>query len=54
MSKNYKISVITVKRIKKILEENIQSLSNQTYKIFEHIVIDGNSNDSTVAIIKEF
>ena len=54
MSKNYKISVITVtKNSKKFLEENIQSLSNQTYKNFEHIVIDGNSNDGTVAIIKK-
>ena len=55
MKKNFKISVITVtKNSEKFLEENINSLSNQTYKNFEHIIIDGNSTDKTVEIIKKY
>ena len=54
MNKNFKISVITVtKNSEKFLEENINSLKNQTYKNFEHIIIDGNSTDRTVEIIKK-
>ena len=54
MKKNLKISVITVtKNSEKFLEENINSLKNQTYKNFEHIIIDGNSTDRTVEIIKK-
>ena len=53
MSKNLKISIITVtKNSEKYLEENIDSLKNQTYKNFEHIIIDGQSTDRTVEIIK--
>tara|TARA_B100000287_G_C20489370_1_gene724438 strand:+ start:115 stop:852 length:738 start_codon:yes stop_codon:yes gene_type:complete len=53
--KNYKISVITVtKNSEKYLEENIKSLSNQTYKNFEHIIIDGDSRDGTLQIIKKY
>ena len=54
MKKNFKISVITVtKNSEKFLEENINSLENQTYKNFEHIIIDGKSTDRTVEIIKK-
>ncbi len=54
MNKNLKISVITVtKNSDKFLEENINSLQNQTYKNFEHIIIDGNSTDRTIEIIKK-
>ena len=54
MNKNFKISVITVtKNSEKFLEENISSLKNQTYKNFEHIIIDGKSTDGTVDIIKK-
>tara|TARA_B100000401_G_C52769752_1_gene702599 strand:- start:369 stop:1106 length:738 start_codon:yes stop_codon:yes gene_type:complete len=53
--KNYKISVITVtKNSEQYLEENIKSLSNQTYKNFEHIIIDGDSRDGTLQIIKKY
>ena len=53
MNKNYKISIITVaKNSEKFLEENINSLQNQTYKNFEHIIIDGKSTDGTIEIIK--
>ena len=54
MSKYLKISVITVtKNSEKFLEENIESLSKQTYKNFEHIIIDGKSTDKTIDIIKK-
>lgn len=54
MNKNFKISIITVtKNSEKFLEENINSLKNQTYKNFEHIIIDGKSTDRTVEIIKK-
>ena len=55
MKKKYKISVITVtKNSARHLEENLTSLKNQTYKNFEHIIIDGKSDDNTVEIIKKF
>lgn len=38
----------------KYIENLIQSLMNQTFKNFEHIIIDGGSTDSTVEIIKEY
>jgi len=54
LNKNFKISVITVtKNSEKFLEENINSMQNQTYKNFEHIIIDGKSTDGTVEIIKK-
>ena len=54
MKKNLKISVITVtKNSEKFLEENINSVKNQTYRNYEHIIIDGNSNDKTIKIIKK-
>jgi len=54
LNKNFKISVITVtKNSEKFLEENINSMKNQTYKNFEHIIIDGKSTDGTVEIIKK-
>jgi glycosyltransferase involved in cell wall biosynthesis len=52
--KNLKISIITVtKNSEKYLEETINSLNNQTYQNFEHIIIDGNSTDKTLEIIKK-
>ena len=53
ISKNYKISIITVtKNSEKFLQKNINSLKNQTYQNFEHIIVDGASTDSTLGIIK--
>ena len=55
MNKNLKISVVTVtKNSEKFLEENLQSLKNQTYRNFEHIIIDGKSTDKTIEIIKKY
>ena len=52
---NPKISVITVvKNNKKDIERNINSVLNQTYKNYEHIIIDGKSNDGTLEIIKKY
>lgn len=54
MNKNLKISVVTVtKNSEKFLEENLQSLKKQTYRNFEHIIIDGKSTDKTIEIIKK-
>ncbi len=54
MNKNFKISIITVtKNSEKFLVENINSLKNQSYKNFEHIIIDGKSTDKTLEIIKK-
>ena len=54
MKENLKISVITVtKNSEKFLGENLNSLKNQTYRNFEHIIIDGNSTDKTIDIIKK-
>ena len=52
MKKNFKITIITVtKNSEKYLEENILSIFNQTYKNYEHIIIDGDSKDQTKNII---
>jgi len=42
------------KNSEKFLEENLQSLKNQTYRNFEHIIIDGKSTDKTIEIIKKY
>ena len=54
MKNKLKISIITVtKNSEKFLQESIDSLSNQTYQNFEHIIIDGASTDKTIDIIKK-
>ena len=53
--KNYKISIITVtKNSEKFLHQNILSVKSQNYKNFEHIFVDGNSEDKTLEIIKSY
>jgi glycosyltransferase involved in cell wall biosynthesis len=46
--------VIVVYNGEKYIKEAINSVVNQDYKNFELIIIDGGSNDKTIAIIKEF
>ena len=53
--KEYKISIITVtKNSEKYLKKNIKSVLSQNYKNYEHIIVDGNSTDNTLSIIKAF
>ena len=50
--RKYKISIITVtKNSEKFLLQNILSVKSQKYRNFEHIIIDGNSEDRTIKII---
>ncbi len=47
------ISIITINYNDKIgLENTIKSVQNQTFKNFEHIIIDGNSNDGSFDVIQ--
>jgi glycosyltransferase involved in cell wall biosynthesis len=50
-----KISIITVcYNSESTLEKTILSVANQTHKDVEYIIIDGNSKDGTVEIIKQY
>ena len=49
------VSIITVvKNNEKYLEETIQSVKNQSYNNYEYIVLDGNSSDKSLDIIKKY
>ena len=50
-----KISIVTPSfNGAKFLERCIQSVKNQTYQNFEHIIIDGGSGDDTLSILKKY
>jgi glycosyltransferase involved in cell wall biosynthesis len=50
-----KISIVTiVYNGRDVLERTINSVIDQTYDNIEYIVVDGNSNDGTVDIIKRY
>lgn len=50
-----KISIVTpTYNSAAYLEETIHSILNQSYKNFEHIIIDGQSTDNTVDLIKKY
>ena len=54
-NRNLKISIITVvKNCEDHIENNILSLLAQTYKNYEHIIINGNSTDNTKKIIDKY
>ena len=49
-----KVSIITVcYNSASTIEDTILSIANQTYQNIEYIIVDGNSKDSTVEIIKK-
>lgn len=55
MLPNIKISVITVVRNgEKHIEQTINSILEQSYSNIEYIIIDGNSSDNTLSIIKKY
>lgn len=50
-----KVSIITVTyNSAKTLKESLQSVLTQSYQNIEYIIVDGNSNDQTLDIIKEY
>ena len=53
-AKNPKIVIVTpTYNSEQYLERCILSIKNQKYHNFEHIIVDGNSTDRTVEIIKK-
>ena len=53
--KKYKITIITVvKNDEKNIEKTIRSVLSQRYNNIQYIVIDGNSTDKTLDIVKKF
>ena len=52
---NYQLSIITINYNDSIgLKKTMESIKAQSYKDFEHIVIDGNSNDDSLEVIKSY
>ena len=50
-----KLSIITVSfNSSKTIEETINSVDSQSYRDFEHLIIDGNSTDGTLDILNRY
>lgn len=55
MNFNHKISIITInKNNASGLEKTISSVIKQTYKNIEYIIVDGNSTDNSLNVIKKY
>lgn len=55
MKSNVKISIITaVYNSEKTLEDTLKSVQSQDYDNIEHIIVDGASKDSSLAIVEQF
>jgi len=55
MNKQLKISIITGTLNRGgFIEKNIQSVLNQNYDNFEHIIIDGGSSDNTLTVLNKY
>ncbi len=55
MNKNPLVSIITVcYNSEKTIKDTIESVLNQTYRNLEYILVDGDSKDNTVGIIKSY
>ena len=54
MKKKIIFTIITpVLNSEKFIKKNLESVKNQTFKNYEHIVVDGGSTDKTLEIIKK-
>jgi glycosyltransferase involved in cell wall biosynthesis len=52
---NNLITILTVvKNGENFIEESILSIKNQTFRNYEHIIVDGGSTDGTLKIIKKY
>ncbi|MCB5920268.1 glycosyltransferase family 2 protein [Mediterraneibacter faecis] len=55
MKKHPRVTIVTVcYNSEKYLEDCIKSIMNQTYDNVEHIIVDGESKDNTLDIIKKY
>lgn len=55
LKKDMKVTVVTVcYNAIDVIEKTILSVINQTYSNIEYIVVDGNSNDGTIDVIKKY